>query len=84
VFSSGKEIKFLQSIPDLGSLWEMYRGSMGLSGLSPTAVLSQELRNWAVRYGRMRKEVNRYLKWAFVEAANTVALMPKGGLKGIF
>jgi len=27
-----------------------------------------------VRYGRMRKEANRYLKWAFIEAANTVAL----------
>lgn len=26
------------------------------------------------RYGRLRADVNRYLKWAFVEAANTVAL----------
>jgi len=27
-----------------------------------------------VRYGRMRSDVNQYLKWAFVEAANVVAL----------
>jgi transposase len=26
------------------------------------------------RYGRMRADVNRYLKWAYVEAANVVAL----------
>ena len=27
-----------------------------------------------VRYGRLRTDVNRYLKWAFVEAANSVAV----------
>ena len=27
-----------------------------------------------VRYGPLRKDVNRYLKWAFVEAANSVAV----------
>jgi transposase len=27
-----------------------------------------------VRYGRLRPDVNRYLKWAFVEAANSIAL----------
>lgn len=26
------------------------------------------------RYGRLRPDVNRYLKWAFIEAANTIAL----------
>jgi transposase len=26
------------------------------------------------RYGRLRQDVNRYLKWAFVEAANSIAL----------
>ena len=26
------------------------------------------------RYGRLRPDVNRYLKWAFIEAANTVSL----------
>jgi len=26
------------------------------------------------RYGRLRQDVNRYLKWAFIEAANVVAL----------
>ncbi|MFQ5829032.1 MAG: IS110 family transposase [Candidatus Methylomirabilia bacterium] len=27
-----------------------------------------------VRYGRLRPDVNRYLKWAFVEAANSICL----------
>ena len=27
-----------------------------------------------VRYGTLRPDVNRYLKWAFAEAANSVAL----------
>lgn len=27
-----------------------------------------------VRYGRTRPDVNRYLKWAFAEAANSVAV----------
>jgi hypothetical protein len=27
-----------------------------------------------VRYGRLRSDVNHYLKWAYVEAANVVAL----------
>jgi transposase len=27
-----------------------------------------------VRYGRLRSDVNRYLRWAFVEAANSVAV----------
>jgi transposase len=27
-----------------------------------------------VRYGQVRSDVNRYLKWAFVEAANVVGL----------
>jgi transposase len=30
-----------------------------------------------VQYGRTRPDVNRYLKWAFAEAANSVALNPK-------
>ena len=30
-----------------------------------------------MRFGRLRPDVNRYLKWAFVEAANTVALNHK-------
>ena len=27
-----------------------------------------------VRYGRLRPDVNRYLKWGFVEAGNSVAV----------
>jgi Transposase IS116/IS110/IS902 family len=28
-----------------------------------------------LRYGRLRPDVNRYLKWAFIEAANAICLM---------
>jgi transposase len=28
-----------------------------------------------LRYGRLRPDVNRYLKWAFIEAANAICVM---------
>lgn len=33
-------------------------------------------RGGKVRYGRLRPDVNRYLKWAFAEAGNSVAVNP--------
>ncbi|MEW6568904.1 MAG: transposase [Chloroflexota bacterium] len=39
------------------------------SGTSPKVMAS----GGKVRFGRMRPEANHYLKWAFIEAANTVA-----------
>jgi transposase len=40
------------------------------AGTTPRVMASGD--KW--RYGRLRPDVNHYLKWAFVEAANTVAL----------
>jgi transposase len=40
------------------------------AGTTPRVQASGE----RVRYGRLRPDVNRYLKWAFAEAANSVAL----------
>jgi transposase len=40
------------------------------AGTTPRVMASGD----KVRYGRLRSDVNHYLKWAFVEAANTVAL----------
>lgn len=31
-----------------------------------------------MRFGRLRPDVNRYLKWAFIEAANSVAIHARG------
>ena len=40
------------------------------AGTTPRVIASGD----KLRYGRLRPDVNHYLKWAFVEAANTVAL----------
>lgn len=40
------------------------------AGTTPRVMASGE----RVRYGRLRADVNRYLKWAFIEAANVVCL----------
>jgi transposase len=40
------------------------------SGTTPRVAAS----GGKVRYGRLRPDVNRYLKWALVEAANSVAV----------
>jgi transposase len=40
------------------------------SGTTPRVISSGD----KTRYGRLRADVNRYLKWAFVEAANSVAV----------
>jgi len=40
------------------------------AGTTPRVMASGD----KVRYGRLRPDVNHYLKWAFVESANTVAL----------
>lgn len=42
----------------------------GYSGTTPRVQAS----GGRVRYGRLRPDVNRYLKWAFAEAANAVAV----------
>ena len=55
VFSSSEEVELLQSIPGVGFILAVvialrlgiYRGLVGLSGLSPTVVLSQGLSNRA-------------------------------------
>ena len=35
-----------------------------------------------LRFGRLRPDINRYLSWAFVEAANVVACITCGGRNG--
>jgi transposase len=40
------------------------------AGTTPRVMASGD----KVRYGRLRSDINHYLKWAFVEAANSVAL----------
>jgi len=84
VFSSSEEVELLQSIPGVGFILAVvialevgdisrFGGPerfVSYCGLVPRVEQSGS----RVRYGRMRKEANRYLKWAFIEAANAVAL----------
>ena len=38
-----------------------------------TSAQREEIETGKTRCGRLRREVNRYLKWAFIEASNSVA-----------
>ncbi|MGD8787792.1 MAG: IS110 family transposase [Phycisphaerales bacterium] len=84
VFQESEEIKYLQTVPGIGSILAVViANEMGdvrrfahagrfaaYSGTTPRVKAS----GGRIRYGRLRTDVNRYLKWAFVEAASTVAL----------
>ncbi len=84
VFEESPEIERLKSIPGVGFILAVviavevgdvhrFPGPSHLAsyaGTTPRVHASGGKR----RYGRMRKDVNRYLKWAFNEAANCVSL----------
>jgi transposase len=83
-FRTSRPLELLQTLPGVGFilsvviLLEMgdvnrFAGAPRLaaySGTTPRVHAS----GGKVRYGETRSDVNRYLKWAFVEAANCVAL----------
>jgi transposase len=78
------EMKLLQSLPGIGTILaatialeigniERFPTAQHLasySGTTPRVHAS----GGRVRYGRMRTDVNHYLKWAFAEAGNSVAV----------
>jgi transposase len=84
VFLPNEEIQLLMSLPGIGlilavvilnEIGEIGRfGSAGqlasYSGVVPRVKAS----GGKVRLGRLRSDVNRYLKWAFIEAGNSVAI----------
>ena len=87
VFDETEEIKLLRTIPGIGFLLsivvaleigDVNRFSAperlaSYSGTTPRVHAS----GGKVRYGNLRPDVNRYLKWAFVEAANTISINRK-------
>jgi transposase len=87
VFDETEEIRFLRSMPGIGFLLSIvislevgdvsrFSGPEKLasySGTTPRVHAS----GGKVRYGSLRPDVNRYLKWAFVEAANTISINRK-------
>lgn len=81
------EMQRLMSVPGIGKILssaimlemgsiERFYGAEQLasySGTTPRVMSSGD----KTRYGRLRKDVNQYLKWAFVEAANSIAVNRK-------
>jgi len=87
VFEQTDEVKLLKSMPGvgfiLGVVISLEIGDIGrfcdaqrlasYCGVTPRVHASGD----KVRYGRLRPDVNRYLKWAFSEAGNSVAVNRK-------
>lgn len=87
IFSPSEEIKLLMTMPGIGFILavviSLEVGEIGrfsgperlasYSGTVPRVHASGE----RVRYGRLRPDTNRYLKWAFSEAGNSVAVNRK-------
>ncbi len=84
VFRTSRALELLQTLPGVGEILAVVIllevGEVGrftnaqrlaaYSGTTPRVHAS----GGKVRYGQTRSDVNRYLKWAFVEAANSIAL----------
>ena len=83
-FSASRDLELLQSLPGVGFILAVvillevgdvtrFPAASRLasySGTTPRVHASGD----KIRYGRMRQDVNRYLKWAFGEAANVICL----------
>jgi transposase len=84
VFDPTPEVKLLMTMPvvgfllgvvialEVGDVSRFHRPEKlaSYSGLTPRVKAS----GGKVKYGRLRPDVNRYLKWAFSEAANSICV----------
>jgi len=83
-FRTNREIELLQTLPGVGfilavvillevgeiSRFPAASRLASCAGTTPRVHASGD----KMRYGRLRPDVNRYLKWAFVEAANVICV----------
>jgi len=83
-FSTNEELELLQTLPGVGFILSLVIALevgdvkrfpecsrlSSYSGTTPRVHAS----GGKVRYGPLRQDVNRYLKWAFIEAANVVCM----------
>ncbi len=87
VFHPNEEIKLLMTMPGVGFILSVvislevgdvsrFKGPEQLASYSGT-VPRVHASGDKVRYGRLRPDTNRYLKWAFSEAGNSVAVNEK-------
>jgi transposase len=87
IFKETEEVRLLESMPGIGKILSnsiQYEvgdigrfGSPGglaaYSGTTPRVHSS----GGKTRYGKLRKDVNHYLKWAYIEAANSICTHQK-------
>jgi transposase len=83
-FATNRQLEILQTLPGVGHILSVVilleAGDIGrfpsasrfaaYSGTTPRVCSS----GGKTRYGQLRPDVNRYLKWAFIEAANVICL----------
>ena len=83
-FRASRELELLQTLPGVGfilavvillevgevSRFPAASRLASYAGTTPRVNASGD----RVRYGRLRPDVNRYLKWAFLEAANVIGI----------
>lgn len=89
VFEKTRDVELLRTLPGVGPVLAVVIAEeigdvkrfpsaeklAGYSGVVPRIHSS----GGKTRFGQLREDVNHYLKWAFVEAANTVALHRRYG-----
>jgi len=83
-FRTSRELELLQTLPGVGfilavvillevgevSRFPAASRLASYAGTTPRVNAAGDI----VRYGRLRADVNRYLKWAFLEAANVIGI----------
>jgi transposase len=83
-FATSRELEILQSLPGIGFILAVvillevgdisrFPGASQLAAYSGTTPRVSSS-GGKTRYGQLRADVNRYLKWAFIEAGNVVCL----------
>jgi transposase len=83
-FRTSRELEFLQTLPGVGFILAVII-FLEVGDVSPFPAASRlasysgttpriHASGGRVHYGRLRPDVNRYLKWAFVEAANVICI----------
>ncbi len=84
VFDETEEIRLLRTMPGIGPIFslviwlevgdiERFAGPASLASYSGTAPRVHSS-GGKTRYGSLRSDVNRYLKWSFIEAANVISM----------
>ncbi len=87
VFGETGEIRLLRTMPGIGFIFslviwlevgevERFAGPGYLASYSGTAPRVHSS-GGKTRYGKLRNDVNRYLKWAYMEAANVIGMNHK-------